>query len=138
MSNLPVINEDALDLLYLWARKEQAKQDAGLPSEWDQGVWVNTTSCGTACCIAGKAVAVAGGAYEFERTDDEDYIETNGTDLVMTGFAIMPNGRSTYIDEGAREFLGLNIEESRMLFEGDNSLEDIREVIRDIKAGEYR
>jgi hypothetical protein len=72
-------NRERLIELAVWLGGEKAKQDLGLPSEWEQGVWLNPLGievngtakfgCGTTCCAAGRTAIVAGGMPVFRVYD---------------------------------------------------------------------
>lgn len=127
----PVPNIAELDALLAWAEAEHEKQQKGLPSEWDQGSWAKVApqvACGSACCIAGKAVARAGGVFLLPVGPRPG--------RTTTDFAEMPNGREVYISDEAEDLLGLNSDQADALFEQDNTIEDVRRIIAEIKEGE--
>jgi len=117
---------DKIDRLLDWAASEQTKKDLGLPSEWDQSVWGRLDPvCGTACCIAGKAVLDNGAQMIFETWE--------GRRLAFS--AHMAEGRMS-IGGWASKLLGLDVYDSEELFDSVNSLEDLRRI-RDNIAEEY-
>ncbi len=132
MNTSPNVAE--LDALLAWAEGEHEKQAAGLPSEWEQSFWaVNydtlgkpapSPDCGTACCLAGKTVARAGGVFLIR------------PEVGSTWEAEMPGGKSVAIEDEARTLLGLNDEQAEALFFEDNEIEDVRRIIAAIKAGD--
>lgn len=142
---VPLPNADALELLLLWAEKEWAKKQAGKPSEWQQGSWASTfrnyysdkdnipvsNLCGTTCCIAGKAVQLAGGKLEWmsERFPGE----YEGEDDEPSEYVFMPgNGEAVGIRTAASEFLNLTSDEAGNLFHGTNDIESVRTIINEL------
>jgi len=122
-----------LDTLLNWAEIEYKKQVQGLPSEWDQGHWairrpdgtpVNA-SCATACCLAGKTVALDGGRFIL----DTDY----GQGFQGAFFAEMPDGQRVDVEAYAASRLSLTKRQARALFDGDNTIHDVRRIIADLK-----
>lgn len=137
MSNATEPNVPELDALLAWAEVEHAKSLQGLPSEWDQGHWATdytataahlrpaaVPSCGTACCIAGKAVARIGGQFIIDPRRGYAFD------------AVFPDGRRVEIDEAAQEILGLTRHQAEALFYSGNSIEDVRRIIQDIQDGD--
>lgn len=125
MTNEPNIAE--LDALVAWAESEHAKSVAGNPSEWDQGTWATArpeVSCGTACCIAGKAVARAGGVFLIEPDTSTAYL------------AEMPGDRKVEIDVEASRLLGLTYEQGSALFWSGNDINSVRRIVDAIKEGD--
>lgn len=126
-----------LDALLNWAEAEHAKKLRGEPSEWDQIHWaVNPiqyarywdqqpppVDCGTACCLAGKAVARQGGVFKIGRDG-------------VAAYADMPDGKTVAIDDYAQQILGLSEHQADTLFEGYNTIEDVRKYIQEIKDGD--
>ena len=117
-----------LDGLLAWAEAEHEKQLKGLPSEWDQGHWAISrpdgtpiaASCATACCLAGKVVASQGGRFLLE----SDY-----GDYQIATTAELPSGRVVDVEDFARDHLGLTYEQAAALFDGDNTITDVRRII---------
>jgi hypothetical protein len=133
--------EERLDYILAWAEAEHAKKLAGERSEWDQGFWAVAKTdktgpmglepdCGSACCLAGKAVAIVGGLFLME---EAPYGPTN---RVRADYAEMPDGRRVEIEIEARKILGLTWDQGAALFEGDNDIAAVRRIIGEIKAGE--
>lgn len=118
-----------LEGLLAWAEEEHAKKLAGQPSEWDQGHWAIhrpdgtpiAASCATACCIAGKTVAALGGRFLLE----EDY----GLGYQIATDAELPTGERVDVEDYARVQLGLDYEQADALFDGDNTITDVRRII---------
>jgi hypothetical protein len=88
-------------------------------SEWRQAYFACRTSCGTAACLAGHAVLLAGHELRFDAqgfawtTEENDSISTLATRL-----------------------LGLDILQADRLFKGNNSLLDLWESAADFTNGE--
>lgn len=114
-------NIERLDSLLEWAEVEYSKAEAGLPSEWDQTRWAARTACGTACCLAGKAAIEDGLTPRYLK---------NG---VFHSFEL-PTGQLIYPAEYARDALGLTWGQG-VLFHEENTIEDVRDIIRQIKIG---
>lgn len=154
------VNRPKLIKLAQWAAAEHAKQELGLPSEWNQGSWLRLDeglgddpnvpkavvagkTCGTAACMAGKVALDAGGVpvvvtdggvdirLDDERAQDDLYF---GIDFsrVFIGDADDPVNVSDF----AAEELGLNSSQASLLFAGDNTLADVLRVIKDILVGD--
>lgn len=164
--DLSGINFGLLEMLELWAEREWEKKEKGLPSEWDQGVWVTArgaeltgTACGTACCLAGKAILVTPGVTFTQSSNDytpADLLNAAsgiGFDNVLVPAAMVPddvadwaekvlqNGQeyySMFAQTAGRVILGLNHRESTSLFSGANGIEDVRRIVADIRSGAYR
>lgn len=98
------------------------------PDEWYQKFWarraVAESSCGTAFCIAGHAVVMAGGLPRW--TGDQ---ASNVT---------MPDGTSASINAAAAHLLGLKMEDADQLFHPSNLRADVQDIAEDIarRAGE--
>ncbi len=137
----PDTAEGRLRWLLDWAEAEHAKKLAGQPSEWDQGFWAIAKTdkigpmglepdCGSACCLAGKAVAIVGGLFLMEKAP------YTGTNRVRADYAEMPDGRRVEIEAEARTILGLTWDQGAALFDGDNNITAVRRIIAEIKDGE--
>lgn len=96
------------------------------PEEWNQDVWAKRTECGTACCLAGTALAIQG--YEFDWDNNGPLMSLLGESFWLT------DGRG--IDEAAIEELGLTNDEADRLFDGDNSLHTLWSLAEDFTDGE--
>src|SRR3982750_3292224 len=116
-------NIDELIDLREGARDQDKLQKAGLPSEWSQSDWLlqNQWTCGTACCIAGKAVLDAGAQPIWEDSWDR-------TDLVKF------NGKKETVRTLAREFLHITINQAEALFSASNKFLIIEYIIDSIIA----
>lgn len=165
------INFALLDMLELWAEREWAKKEAGLPSEWDQSKWLTVagaertgTACGTAACLAGKAILTTPGVTftEWENSayqpivDFSAYSQGRTFDNVLVPAAMVSNPAKYTLDEGYKQevngqqyyemyaskagqiLLGLNAREADKLFDGFNDLARVKAIMADIRKGEYR
>jgi hypothetical protein len=132
---VPGPNRKRLIELAVWVAGEHAKQELGLPSEWNQGQWLlrrrGANSCGTACCIAGK-VALADGAIPVYDTRGDWSTQVDGRSTALAYFPSLDAERP--VDDYAREALGLTQSEASQLFEGSNDLERMLELIRGFLA----
>lgn len=112
-----------------WATAEHHKLRLGLPSQWDQGVWMDRQSCGTVCCLAGKA-ALEAGWIPMSATEQDDVAARTGRDHNIRH----PDGRTGDVEQVADDALGLP--EDHSLYGGDNdiyTLWDIAERLTDGK-----
>jgi hypothetical protein len=85
-------------------------------------------SCGTAGCFAGWA-GLAYGATPVVLQEDIEWGIANDIDSIAIFDLIMPNGTEREISEAAAEILGLDDVQACRLFEGRNSVEDLREMV---------
>jgi hypothetical protein len=92
------------------------------PEEWDQETWAIKTSCGTACCVAGHAVVMAGHTLQFG-----SYYP--GTSSAMR----VSDGRS--IENVARQELGLSVDQADLLFNSSNTLYNLWWIACDLTDG---
>lgn len=171
--DLSGINFGLLEMLETWAEKEWEKKQAGKPSEWDQDTWITKkgeeqtgTACGTACCIAGKAIQVTPGVdwalYQWDNNANKSVYnpinilsQEDGMSFedVLVPEALVPdgyrmdadrierNGNAYYrmdASDAGRLILGLNENESGALFAGGNDLASIKRIMSDIRKGQYR
>lgn len=117
-TELPQPNIPLLRKAVEWAEAEAAKTDGtGL---WNQGDWISKTTCGTSYCIAGYAVTLAYGPVEVSEGD---------------GILRLP-GEQRWLDWesfGAKT-LGLTYDEAGNLFDGNNSIADVRRAAEEIAA----
>ncbi len=125
----PEANREALIKVLAWATAEDVKRQHGLPSEWDQDHWFRQQSCGTTCCIAGKAALNAGAQPGPWRPLGGD---GRGQ---RTGYVKLPDGRKSLVPDYAREVLGLTEREASLLFSAANNLASITTVITDVLEG---
>jgi hypothetical protein len=111
-----------------WAEAEAAKPER--EREWDQGYWVtlpvmraaelglDEAQCGTVYCIAGWTCHAAG----------EDFKRDSDTLLSRTA-------EDVHISDRAAELLGIDRLAASALFNGGNTIEDVRRIAEEI-AGE--
>lgn len=116
--------------VYQWARDN--------PEEHNQLTWGQRTSCGMALCIAGKVVTDNTAWDRLVWVPDDEDIEAGADDLevvwwlryVEVSHADPIDGASLVaIGEHARHLLGLTNHQADDLFEGENTLRDIRRLI---------
>lgn len=164
--DLSGINFAMLDMLEMWAEREWAKKQAGEPSEWDQSKWLTVagvertgTACGTAACLAGKAIlmtpGVTFGQYDGGWKSLVDFSSfSNGVsfDNVLVPVGLVADSESLdtpvevdgksyyemYASTAGKIILGLNTTEANMLFDGFNDLDAVKRIMTDIRKGEYR
>lgn len=111
---LPEPNIPLLRKVVEWAEAEAAKPLLG--REWNQGNWaVKLPSCGTAFCIAGKAV--------FESIPDAEL--RPGT-FIPVHLDLYVDGVLVSWEEKGMEVLGLTEREADALFSGGNDIETVR------------
>jgi hypothetical protein len=120
------INVELLRKTIEWAESESVKAAAGERSEWNQGTWLRTNDCGTACCVAGKV------AY------DEGFRVLDDVLGVNTGKIIDADGVESdlSISEIAQDRLGLSHNAGAALFDGDNDIADLWHIANVITNGE--
>ena len=96
------------------------------PETWEQRVWAAKTECGTACCFAGHAVALAHPDAAFDLPDDDEDDPT--------AYAVTLSGEkdSRPIRSAAVDALGLNEGEAENLFYEKNDLLDLAVAIENI------
>lgn len=135
---LPALNLELLRQHIGWIEKAASAPDA-VDLQWDQSLWVHSTDpdlfepllnevtgrptgyyrldvkegfCNTACCLAGS-VAISEGQPQFTRDGaDEDFTAS-----------FMETGEP--IESFARDQLGLTERESDVMFNGNNSVDDL-------------
>lgn len=164
--DLSGINFGMLEMLEMWAEREWEKKQAGLPSEWDQGMWfvvrgeaATGTACGTTACLAGKAISITPGVAWYRSgtavTDFRNVAIGTAFDDALLPTSIVPedikreyahnkvtqDGKEYYkldASEAGAAVLGLNSREADALFAGANSIHTVKKVIAEIKSGHYR
>lgn len=119
-SDLPEPNIPLLRKAVEWAEAEAAKTDG--TCLWNQGVWAASTDCGTAHCIAGYVVMAA---HPGNVTVAES--EYGDLDLYV-------DGEEALWGETAQELLGLTVHERVDLFDGANTITDVRLFAEQIAA----
>jgi len=116
----PDLNVPALRKTLEWVEAEAAR---GEESAWRQESYATRTACGTAFCAAGYVAAeLVGARPHFDAVADPD-------GELVTDVCVLPDGEFASIDSVAREELGLTSRESMRLFDGTNSLEDVRRIV---------
>lgn len=94
------------------------------PDQWHQLDWATRTECGTAYCFAGWAVQLA-------RPDAEpDFDGGRSTSVVIV------DGVPRSIEVLASDLLGLDIDQSEDLFACENTLDDLRRIVRELTGQE--
>jgi len=91
------------------------------PESHNQGDW----RCETGMCFAGWAAVVNGAKWVYENPLDAPTAHDQG--LVYN-----ENGSEEHVSTYARRHLGLDLYHSDLLFWGGNTLEKIKEVVKDI------
>jgi hypothetical protein len=109
------------------------------PAQWDQGNYASQTDlangeCGTAYCFAGWAVALTYPAAKFAFTDTQSHWPTDRTATTVVLNPAEFTGPAV-IDAVARDLLGISDKTAEVLFEGGNSLDDLRRMVADLVAG---
>lgn len=136
---------DVKRLIHLaeWAAAQEARRRLDLPSEWDQNHWLlnlgevltEVAPCGTACCIAGKVTLEDGWLPNAAVDSPENWTISESEDYVIkVDKSGKPVGDARYVPEVAQEILGLTDDQANRLFDGDNDLDDVLDVIVEILA----
>lgn len=117
-----------IDELVAWAETEFMKESG---SAWKQDAWVtpNVPECGTAYCLAGKAVSDAGYPMLLETLPGDGMLR-------YTYDPDAKDGRGRTIEEVAIELLGLTETQAEVLFFANNSIEDLKMCAKAIANGE--
>jgi hypothetical protein len=114
--------------------REAAAQDAGTRNagRWDQRFWATSTgempnavSCSTAFCFAGWVAHLDGMRFDWAKQYDGVW---------EAAYVVYPSGRSVSVSAYARQALGLDRYQAANLFQGGNSLADLRRVVEQIEA----
>lgn len=104
-------------------------------SEWNQTVW----RCRTGMCFAGWAVTLDGGTWAYPETAMWDQESTDPRACLLADSDDPPGDIDdddvVHVDDRARRVLGLNYEQGEDLFSSYNTLDDLRRIVADIKAG---
>lgn len=93
------------------------------PEEWNQHVWARHVHCGTAYCLAGHAVVRAGAEIRWDER------------RTLAELCVL-HGRTYTIGSAAREILGLTSRQADHLFNGVNSIQDLKRITKNITNGE--
>lgn len=106
------------------------------PAEWNQGVWAEETTCGTAACVAGWAVIMSGHPLVFEanvRMYDPDSLEISNS-----GPCARFTANNEYIADVARHELGLTKGQAECLFDSANKLDSLWQMANAYSDGEIQ
>lgn len=105
------------------------------PEQWNQGAWAKKTDCGTAYCFAGTAVHLAhpDATPAFNTLWDRTAFMNVPTVITAAGRTLMSQ---VDIQQEATEVLDLYRHEAGVLFSAHNTLEDLRQMVADLIAGE--
>ena len=121
------------DLIANLPRRKYDNEVNGEPG-WVQSDW----RCGTGMCFAGWAAALTGATFPYAPDDEGDVIRTAGS---MRGYSaraaevvVDTDGDVWDIPSYARHMLGLH--DSTVIFQGDNGLRDIDDILDEMKAAE--
>jgi hypothetical protein len=120
--------------------KEERKQGRWYQRAWvedlvhDEKTGFKTITCGSTACVAGWAVVVDGGKF----LDDENVLAVDAdADIVEPSrYAYRrPDGtevvvRSVSIERRAQRLLGLEKHEAAALFDGENSYQDVKRLLK--------
>jgi hypothetical protein len=94
------------------------------PEQWNQATWFGRSECGTTGCFAGWAVALAGHDIDFDP-------EPNEWDGRQPYASIDGDGNKAIRDVAAAE-LRISGEDEEVLFDGDNTREDLGDLVAEI------
>jgi hypothetical protein len=97
------------------------------PESHNQEVWAEKTECGTAYCMAGWAVALAG--YEFCWRSD-------GTTSSVITERTATSTHCELIEEIATAVLGLDFRDADDLFHSLNTVDDLELMVKNLSNGE--
>lgn len=111
-----VEEQDALDLSVahhqaLLEGSPSYEHDHGTDRWWNQQTWLKASDCGTAMCLAGFVVTLAG----YEPTYDAAY-------------CALPGKYKVTVSDTAQQLLGLSDLQAGRLFAPNNTAADIREL----------
>lgn len=132
---MTTVNVKRLDRLVAWAEKEDEARRAGKVSEWDQGTYARRIAaplpnCGTACCLAGKVAFEDRVPLHWYGVGSRHYEVANSTDLEdPDGYGLIT------VHTYAARALGLDPYQASALFDADNTLSVVRELVAAIKQG---
>ena len=91
------------------------------PEEWNQAHW----HCGTVACFAGHAAILDGGEWLRE---SPDFLLARADDPQRDVYAV-GGVSAVHASDRAQRILGLTLEQSEDLFDGDSDLDDLRELV---------
>jgi hypothetical protein len=89
------------------------------PEDWDQGYY----RCGTAMCFAGHASMLAGAQWAVD--DGEP----------LSAMLVTPSGQYMDVHNFAKRELGLTEPEAGWLFDGNNDIAELEEIVDSLKNG---
>ena len=110
-----------------WSQADwRTEYDEALAVDPESGREILAVDCGTAFCFAGWACQMEGGKWADTTSlipiDEDDPFDILGDDTV-------------FASTRAQRLLGLTSEQAEDLFRSENTLDDIREMVAEIKAG---
>lgn len=117
--------------------KKTVKYIGNNRKEWDQANW----RCGTGMCVAGTAAFLAGAEWADPDPDGEyaEYVKATGEFADdATAATVDGIGRVMHIREYAAKVLKLNEPAADDLFGGENSLKQIRKIVKKLADPEQR
>lgn len=88
-----------------------------------EDVLLVTPNCGTAMCFAGWATVVGDPGSRFILDDD------TSAGVAMADRVLLTDGSVRNISSAAEEMLGIGWADGSRLFDGDNTLEDLRTIL---------
>lgn len=104
-------------------------EEADKKGLWNQSDWFVKWECGTAGCFAGNYAVSQKCEPYFSKVYDDYYEGVRSTSLIKT-----PDGSTVSTGSWAADELGLNMDESDRLFDGDNTMDELREIVDEIIA----
>lgn len=102
---------------------------AAADGSWNQKMWVEINECGSAFCYAGHLLHMQG--WQAVRIPEQPSWATFG--LARNGEILTWTG----IGERAAQELGLTNAQADALFEEDNTLEQLKEIVDEIANGTW-
>jgi hypothetical protein len=100
------------------------------PSVWDQRMW----RCGTTACFAGHAALRTGATWAHPEDKNETDLLATAEDIAA-GISFREGERDLVdVEECAKRALGISWREADELFSGGNTLGDLYDRVREIKA----
>lgn len=100
------------------------------PKEWKQSTWgIQKVDCGTAYCFAGTWAAMNGGKFLFDAEQWRRHGVAHADDVQFGDDPPVP------IPRWAIKTLGLDNGDADVLFDGGNSMEELREMVNHIAEG---
>jgi hypothetical protein len=92
------------------------------PEEWDQERWL----CGTAACFAGHAALLSG----WKRRP----LSTGRT----SAYDVERGGEARFVWDVAEHALGIDVETRQRLFAAENTLDDLRSMVKQIHGAPHQ